>query len=184
MSDTMLSLTPEDQSGDCFNFKASTLAYNDFTRVVEYRWESQPTHAKLQKKGEAMTTPYRADQFSGVKNDKITLTGLLYPLHVDKGLTRIDRLRALAGKGCPFTLVMSEGRSAKSLGKYTITGINEEQSIFTKSVVKETSSITDHITDQFKESSVVPAKVEFQVTLSAYRNCSASSNTGQEFPAP
>lgn len=98
-----------------FQFGLSTAAYQELSRSTEYRWASQDRfgqHAALQNTGPGAET--------------ITLPGVIYP-EFRGGLGQLDRMRELAGRGLPLTLITGTGRI---LGLFVIERVEERQSVF------------------------------------------------------
>ncbi|ROS05702.1 hypothetical protein EDC56_1251 [Sinobacterium caligoides] len=96
-------------------FSVSTRAYNSLSRSTSYRW------------GEIETLNSVSDkQFLGGGEDDITLAGVIYS-HTGAGVTRVDEIRDIAGKGQPLLLV--DGRGFIH-GYWVIKSISESQTAF------------------------------------------------------
>jgi phage protein U len=108
MPDVMLAL------GD-YRFSVDTAAYDSLRRRSEYRW------AQLDRIAHRPSL-----QYVGMGMEEIDLRGVIYP-HYRGGLTQLDLMRDEAGQGQPLDLVSGRG---ENLGKYCITEIEEEQSVF------------------------------------------------------
>ncbi len=126
MIETMLALGP-------YRFAVSTAAYESLRRTSEYRWPAQ------ERLGRAP-----ARQFVGPGADSVTLSGVIYP-HYAGGLSQIGKLRELAGRGVPLSLVDGRGMV---WGRWCIERIEEGRTVF------------------FANGD--PQRVEFTMQLSAY----------------
>lgn len=98
-----------------FIFGLSTAAPQEVTRDTSYRWPAQDVFGSQQ-----------ALQFTGWGEDKITLTGVIYP-EFSGGTGQLDAMRGTADTGVPLTLIDGRGNI---IGDYVIENINERQSIF------------------------------------------------------
>lgn len=98
-----------------FKFSINTAAYESFSRSSNYRWQPQERFNQLP-----------AQQFTGLSEDSITLSGVIYPQFAG-GLHQIDSMRALAGNGKPLMLVDGKGFV---WGKWCINSIDEDQDTF------------------------------------------------------
>jgi len=100
-----------------FKFSISTAVYQELSRVTEYRW------AKAERFGKAP-----ARQFTGLGDDTIDLSGVIYP-HWKGGLGQLDDMRTLAGTGKAQRMVaMPEIGKGDDLGLWCIERIEEQQS--------------------------------------------------------
>lgn len=97
-----------------FAFSTTTAAYASLQHVCGWKWGEQ------ERVGNVPTLHY-----TGREAEKITLPGAIYPLQGGAGLGQLAALRTLADKG--EALSMADGRG-RSLGKWVINGITEEQS--------------------------------------------------------
>ncbi|CAA0111502.1 Uncharacterised protein [BD1-7 clade bacterium] len=98
-----------------YRFSIETAAYQQLTRVSQYRWQAQNRIGR---------TP--AQQYLGPGSDTITLPGTIYP-HYKGGLKQIDAMRAEAGLGEPLRVVTGLGHV---LGSWCITEVEEVQTNF------------------------------------------------------
>lgn len=98
-----------------FQFGIFAAAYQELVREVEYRW---PTQDRFGQKPVA--------QYVGPGNETIRIPGVIYPEYRG-GLSQIDDMRKLAGKGLPQTLIDGRGNV---LGKWAIERIEERQTVF------------------------------------------------------
>lgn len=98
-----------------YRFSLDTAAYQDLLRTTAYRW---PLQQRLGR------PPAR--QFVGVGDDRVTLSGTIYP-HYRGGLGQIDEMRASAAAGEPLQLVTGAGRV---LGAWVIETVEETQQLF------------------------------------------------------
>lgn len=96
-----------------FSFEINTAAYQALRRNTDWRWPKQDRLTK---------TPIR--QFVGSGDDKITLSGRIYPQH-GGGLGQLDAMRRVAETALPLMLIDGEG---KVYGEYVIENISEMQS--------------------------------------------------------
>ena len=108
MNQTMLAL------GE-FRFSIDTAAYQELSHSMQYRWQSQER---------LMREP--AMQFTGKGQEKIELTGIIYP-HYKGGLKQIDAMNDLAGKGEPLLLVDGIGFV---WGLWSVIQIDQTNSLF------------------------------------------------------
>jgi phage protein U len=106
MSETLLAL------GD-YRFSIDTAAYQTLKRHQSYRWQSQER---------LLRSP--AQQFVGIGEDTITLSGVIYP-HYRGGLGQLNDLRQQAATGEPLLLVDGLGFV---WGQWVIVSIEETQS--------------------------------------------------------
>jgi hypothetical protein len=105
MADIMMML------GD-FIFSVDTAAYQELTRVTEYRWQQQDRVNRAP-----------AQQYIGLGKDEITLTGVIYP-HYKGGIGQLDTMRTIAGQGKALLLVDGLG---KIHNEWCIVEIEEKQ---------------------------------------------------------
>lgn len=98
-----------------FQFGVTTAAYQEFTRVTEYRWPSQDR---------ILQDP--ALQFAGRGSDTVKLPGVIYP-YFKGGLGQMDTLRGMADQGQPLQLLNGQG---KVLGLWVIERVEEKQTVF------------------------------------------------------
>lgn len=98
-----------------FKFGISTAAYQELSRVTEWRWPSQERFMQAQ-----------ALQFVGPGGDTITLPGVIYP-EWRGGPGQLDSMRTLADRGKPQMLI--DGRGMVH-GRWVIEKIDERQSVF------------------------------------------------------
>jgi len=101
-----------------FRFSVGTAAYQELSRVTEYRWAAQPRIGKAD-----------ALQFTGLGPERIDLSGAIYP-HYRGGLAQLDKMRTQALLGLPLILVSGVGRI---LGLWVIEAVTEGQRAFAKS---------------------------------------------------
>lgn len=116
-----------------FQFGLNSAAYQELSRSTEQRWASQDRFGQL-----------AALQHTGPGTETITLPGVIYP-EFRGGLAQLDRMRALAGRGVPLTLITGTGRI---LGQYVIERVDERQTVFA--------------------AAGLPRKVEFTLNLRLY----------------
>ena len=98
-----------------YRFSLDTAAYQELTRIAEYRWQSQERIGQRP-----------AQQYLGLGEESVELDGVIYPAYKG-GLGQLDAMRAEAGKGQP--LMLSSG-SGDIFGKWCITRIEEVRSLF------------------------------------------------------
>lgn len=98
-----------------FRFGLNTAAYQELSRSVEQRWSGQDRFGQL-----------AALQYTGPGADTITLPGVIYP-EFRGGLQQVERMRDLAGRGEPLSLITGTGRV---LGRFVIERVEERQAIF------------------------------------------------------
>lgn len=108
MANVMLKL------GD-FTFSVDTAAYQQLSRVSEYRWASQDRIGKAP-----------ALQPVGLGSDTINMDGTIYPGHRG-GTGQLNDMRAEAGKMKPLILV--DGRGFVH-GRWAIERVEEGQEVF------------------------------------------------------
>lgn len=102
-----------------FTFKMRSIAPHRLNRSDSWRWaETERLN------GEA------ALQYLGRGAGEISLEATLYPFFIKGHSTgSIDQLRSLANAGLPMPLILGNGRS---VGFYTISGIDTDEGYFTK----------------------------------------------------
>lgn len=98
-----------------FTFGLDTAAYQSLSRDTAHRW------AEAERIGRRP-----ALQYVGPGGDGIELSGMIHP-HFRGGLTQIDKMRDLAGRGTGLMLVTGEGRV---LGRWCIAAVRERQREF------------------------------------------------------
>lgn len=98
-----------------FQFAINTAAHETLQRDTAYRWERQDRLGREP-----------AQQFIGPGEDKIVLSGTIYP-HFRGGLGQLDTMREMAGEGEPLQLVDGLGRV---LGPYCIARVTEGQTVY------------------------------------------------------
>lgn len=98
-----------------FQFAITTAAHESLQRDTAYRWEKQDRLGREP-----------AMQFIGQGEDKISLSGTIYP-HFRGGLGQLNTMREIAGEGEPLQLIDGLGRV---LGPYCITRVTEGQMAF------------------------------------------------------
>lgn len=98
-----------------FQFAITTAAYESLQRDTAYRWERQDRLGREP-----------AMQFIGAGEEKITLSGRIYP-HFRGGIGQINTMRKMAGEGEPLQLVDGMGNV---LGRYVILRITEGQTAY------------------------------------------------------
>jgi phage protein U len=76
-----------------YRFAIDTATYQTLKRHQSYRWQSQER---------LLRSP--AQQFVGLGEDTITLSGVIYP-HYRSGLDQLNDLRKQAGSGEPLLLI-------------------------------------------------------------------------------
>ncbi len=108
MTETMIAL------GE-FRFSMDTAAYQELTHSNQYRWQSQDRLSREP-----------ALQFIGAGQEKIELSGVIYP-HYRGGVKQIEDMRKIAGKGEPLLLVDGLGFV---WGQWVIVQIDETSSMF------------------------------------------------------
>jgi uncharacterized protein len=118
-----------------FRFSINSAAYQTLKRSAEYRWPSQ-----------ARVGREPALQYTGPGSETVKLNGVLYP-QFRGGLGQVEKIRNMAGNGIPLLLTDGGGNY---WGKWCITRIEEEQSIFT--------------------GPGLPRKISFNLDLQAYGN--------------
>lgn len=96
-----------------YSFSVTTAAFQELNRKREWRWPAQERIGTLD-----------ALQFTGRKNDTITLTGTIYPHYRDAGARQIEAMAAEADKGMPLMLVTGYG---DVWGFWCIKSIDEKQ---------------------------------------------------------
>jgi uncharacterized protein len=99
-----------------FQFAITTAAHQNLQRESSYRWEKQDRLGREP-----------AMQFIGAGEDKITLSGTIYP-HYRGGLGQLQTMREMAGDGEPLQLIDGLGRV---LGPYCIARVIEGQTAYT-----------------------------------------------------
>ncbi|MCU7933743.1 MAG: phage tail protein [Candidatus Thiodiazotropha sp. (ex Dulcina madagascariensis)] len=110
-----------------YQFGIETSAYEQLRRSTAYRWQGQDRIGRRP-----------AQQFAGVGQETITLTGRIYPFYRG-GLGQLDKMRAEAGQGEPRILVDGLGRI---WGKWAVTRIDETQSVLMPDGVPEKIDFT------------------------------------------
>jgi hypothetical protein len=98
-----------------FQFGISTAAYQELSRVTEYRWPSQERF---------LQDP--ALQFVGPGADTITLQGVIYP-EWNGGTGQLDGMRDLAAGGQPLTLI---GGTGTVMGEWVVERVEEKGTVF------------------------------------------------------
>ncbi len=98
-----------------FTFGVDTAAYQQLTRVSEYRWASQERIGQ----GPAL-------QPVGLGSDTINMDGTIFPGHRG-GTSQLENMRAEAGKMKPLILV--DGRGFVH-GRWVIHRVEERQEVF------------------------------------------------------
>lgn len=96
-----------------YQFGIESAVYEQLRRSTSYRWQGQDRIGRRP-----------AQQFAGVGQETISLTGRIYPFYKG-GLGQLDKMRAEAGQGEPRILVDGLGRI---WGKWAVTRIDETQS--------------------------------------------------------
>lgn len=96
-----------------YQFGIESAVYEQLRRSTSYRWQGQDRIGRQP-----------AQQFAGVGQETISLTGRIYPFYKG-GLGQLDKMRAEAGQGEPRILVDGLGRI---WGKWAVTRIDETQS--------------------------------------------------------
>lgn len=114
------------QLGD-YQFGVETAAYEQLRRSTQYRWQGQDRIGRRP-----------AQQFSGVGQETISLSGRIYPFYKG-GLGQLDQMRVEAGQGEPRILVDGLGRI---WGKWAVTRIDETQSTLMPDGVPEKIDFT------------------------------------------
>lgn len=99
-----------------FIFSVESAAYDQLSIKAEYPW------AKAERIG---NTPQL--QAIGREHRSISLNGVVFPTYNNVGSGKIEELRELAAKMEPQILVLGDGQS---VGKWCITSISEEDSLF------------------------------------------------------
>lgn len=110
-----------------FQFGISTAAYQELSRVTEYRWPAQERFMQ----GEAL-------QFVGPGGDTISLPGVIYP-EFRGGTGQLDAMRALASQGQPQTMIDGSGRI---MGQWVIERVEERGSVFAAAGVARKQEFT------------------------------------------
>lgn len=100
-----------------YQFKITTAAYQELSRVTEYRWQAQDVFGQLP-----------ALQYTGPGSDSITLDGYIFPEYAG-GDRQLDIMRRLADEGQPQRLIAGTGRM---LGRWVIEKIQEKQTVFAR----------------------------------------------------
>jgi phage protein U len=98
-----------------YQFGIDTAAYQELTRVSEYRWPVQERFMK----GQAL-------QFVGPGGDTITLPGTIYPEYRG-GFEQLQGMRDTAALGVPLTLIDGGGTI---MGSWVIERVEEKQVAF------------------------------------------------------
>lgn len=98
-----------------FRFGLNTAAYQELSRTTEQRWAAQDRFGQD-----------AALQHTGPGPETMTLPGVVYP-EFRGGFAQVDRMRELAGRGRPLSLITGTGRV---LGRYVIERVEERQSVF------------------------------------------------------
>jgi hypothetical protein len=109
MTETMMMLGTE------YMFSVGTAAYQSLRRSSAYRWPAQERIGRRP-----------ARQYVGPGDETITLDGTVYP-HYLGGTGQIERMREVAGRGEPLTLVDGIGRN---LGQWCIERVEETDEVF------------------------------------------------------
>lgn len=119
-----------------FQFSVATAAYESLRRSSAYRWQAQ---SRVRRRP--------AQQFLGPDAERIDLTGAILP-HYRGGLGQIERMRQLAGRGVPLSLVAARLAFGEVMGSWCISTIEETQTEFT--------------------AYGAPLRIQFQLSLIAY----------------
>lgn len=98
-----------------FQFGLTTAAHDQLQRQSSYRWEKQDRLGREP-----------AMQFLGAGEDKVTLSGVIYP-HFRGGLGQLNTMREMAGEGEPLQLIDGMGNV---LGRYCIASVQEGQAVY------------------------------------------------------
>lgn len=98
-----------------FRFSVSTAAYQEFSRVSEYRWAAQDVFGERPRL-----------QFTGLGAETATLDGSIFPEYRG-GLEQLNSMRAIASTGQPQQMIDGNGRL---LGRWVIERVQEKQTIF------------------------------------------------------
>lgn len=93
-----------------FVFMRQTLPFQSMQRDAEYRW---PSNSRIGKRD--------AFQFLGVGEEKITLSGELYP-EITGGKLTLTAVRLMAEEGCAWPLLSGNGMI---YGMYVINSVSE-----------------------------------------------------------
>lgn len=119
-----------------FMFCLDTAAFQELTRQTEYRWSAVNRIGRKP-----------AQQFTGQGEDTIQLTGTIFP-HFRGGLSQMEQMRQIAGRGDPLPLIYAFSRVGQFNGLWCIKSIQESRTVF------------------FKDGT--PRKIEFTLSLTAY----------------
>lgn len=124
-----------------FQFSLNTAAHDQLQRQSAYRWEKQDRLGREP-----------AMQFIGPGEDKVTLTGVIYP-HFRGGLGQLNTMREMAGEGEPLQLIDGMGNV---LGRYCIASVQEAQNVYLGPGIPRRIDFTMELTrygeDQFSSS--------------------------------
>lgn len=103
-----------------FQFGIQTAAYETLRRSTEYQWAEQKRFGKLD-----------ALQYVGPGQDKITLSGTVYP-EFNGGTKQLEDMRAMAAQGRPLLMVSGLG---DLMGRWVILAVGDTGSIFAQAGV-------------------------------------------------
>lgn len=98
-----------------YKFGISTAAYQELTRITEWRWPVQERFMQ----GQAL-------QYVGPGGDTITLPGVIYPEYRG-GFGQLNSMRITANNGQPLTLISGDG---VVMGRWVIERLEEKQMVF------------------------------------------------------
>lgn len=119
-----------------YMFCLETSAPQQIERTTQYRWEAQNRIGRAP-----------ARQFTGLGEDTIELSGVIYP-HFRGGLGQVGAMRAAAGRGEALPLVYAFDAIGQYCGLWCIVSVREGRTLF------------------FGDGT--PRKVEFSLSLAAY----------------
>ncbi len=99
-----------------FLFEIGTAPYSELQRSTEW------TYAQAERFGAR-----KASQFTGPGDDKITLTGAIYPGQTPAKTSSLDTLRAMADAGEAYLLMDGQGNV---MGHWLIRSLSDNRSVF------------------------------------------------------
>lgn len=128
-----------------YMFGLDTAAFQQLQRDTQYRWSMQKRIGRA-----------AAAQFTGLDDDTIELSGLIYP-HFRGGIRQLGQMRETAGQGKPLPLVYAFDQVGQYCGQWCIKSIREGRTVFNRDGT--------------------PKKIEFSLSL-AYYGEDASAGAG------
>lgn len=130
-----------------FQFSLETAAFDTLTRASEYRWATQQRIGRQP-----------ASQFIGLGEDKIELSGTIYP-HFRGGLGQVGLMREIASEGVPLPLIYSFENVGQYAGLWCINSISDNRSEFIRvgaaKKIEFSLSLTAYGADETTEADVL-----------------------------